>query len=89
MDKNENEGIKVVKFVNNNEEQLKNIKNEAKTENPNDNNEPPAPKKKSKLRAQRTKAPKVYMQNLKKEKGGFSLFSCCLPSNKNDDEDDD
>ena len=40
---------------------------------------------------QRTKAPKVYMENLKKQKKGglSSLFSCCLPSGKDEDEDDE
>ena len=94
MKNNDNEDIKVIKFNNNNnEEQKNNVKNEANTENPNVNNSPPIAKRSSKLRAQRTKAPKVYLQNLKKEKkekkGGLSsLFSCCLPSCKDDDDDD-
>ena len=94
MKNNDNEDIKVIKFnENNNEEQKKNVKSEAKTDNPNENKDPPIAKRNSKLRAQRTKAPKVYLQNLKKEKkekkGGFSsLFSCCLPSDKDDDNDD-
>ena len=63
------------------------MKSEAKTENQYDNNENGKAKKKSKLRVQRTKAPKVYLQN--KKRGGFSsLFSCCFPKgNDNDDED--
>ena len=91
MKNNYNEDIKVIKFNNNNnEEQKNNVKNEANTENPNVNNSPPIAKRSSKLRAQRTKAPKVYLQNLKKEKKGglSSLFSCCLPSCKDDDDDD-
>ena len=91
MKNNDNEDIKVIKFnENNNEEQKKNVKSEAKTDNQNENKDPPIAKRNSKLRAQRTKAPKVYLQNLKKEKkGGFgSLFSCCLPSDKDDDNDD-
>ena len=90
MKNNDNDDVKVIKFNDNNEEQKVNMKNEAKTENQNENNEAPKPKRNSKLRAQRTKAPKVYLQNLKKEKkGGFaSLFSCCLPSDKDDDNDD-
>ena len=93
MKSNDNEDIKVIKFGqnnNNDEDQKQNMKNEMKTENPNENKAIPFVKKPSKLKAQRTKAPKVYMQNLKKEKGGFSsLFSCCLPSGKDDDEDDE
>ncbi len=91
MKNNDNEDIKVIQFnKNNNEGQDKNQKSEAKTDNQNENKDPPIAKKNSKLRAQRTKAPKVYLQNLKKEKkGGFgSLFSCCLPSDKDDDNDD-
>ena len=91
MKNNDNEDIKVIQFnKNNNEGQDKNQKNEAKTDNQNENKDPPIAKRNSKLRAQRTKAPKVYLQNLKKEKkGGFgSLFSCCLPSDKDDDNDD-
>ena len=91
MKNNDNEDIKVIQFnKNNNEWQDKNQKSEAKTDNQNENKDPPIAKKNSKLRAQRTKAPKVYLQNLKKEKkGGFgSLFSCCLPSDKDDDNDD-
>ena len=93
MKSNDNEDIKVIKFGqnnNNNEDQKQNMKSEMKTENPNENKAFPIVKKTSKLKAQRTKAPKVYMQNLKKEKGGFSsLFSCCLPSGKDDDGDDE
>ena len=89
MKNNDNEDIKVIKFNNNNniEDQKSNVKSEAKTENQYDNNENGKAKRKSKLRAQRTKAPKVYLQNQKK--GGFSsLFSCCLPGvNDNDDDD--
>jgi len=91
MKKNDNEDIKVIQLNKNNiEGQDKNQKSEAKTDNQNENKDPPIAKRNSKLRAQRTKAPKVYLQNLKKEKkGGFgSLFSCCLPSDKDDDNDD-
>ena len=91
MKNNDNEDIKVIQFnKNNNEGQDKNQKSESKTDNQNENKDPPIAKRNSKLRAQRTKAPKVYLQNLKKEKkGGFgSLFSCCLPSDKDDDNDD-
>ena len=91
MKNNDKEDIKVIQFNKvNNEGQDKNQKSEAKTDNQNENKDPPIAKKSSKLRAQRTKAPKVYLQNLKKEKkGGFgSLFSCCLPSDKDDDNDD-
>ena len=88
MSNNDNEDIKVIKFDNNNDD--KNMKNEAKTENQNENNSPPHQKRNSRLKSQRTKAPKVYLQNLKKQKkGGFaSLFSCCLPGDKDDDNDD-
>ena len=88
MSNNDNEDIKVIKFDNNNND--KNMKNEAKTENQNENKNPPPHKRNSKLKSQRTKAPKVYLQNLKKQKKGgiSSIFSCCLPSDKDDDNDD-
>ena len=88
MQNNENEDIKVIKYGqsdNNNKEEQKNGTNR---ENKNQDNNA---KKKSKLRAQRTKAPKVYLQNMKNEnskRGGFSLFSCCFGANNEDDEDD-
>ena len=79
--------------INEEEEQKNNNKSDKKTENPNENydkgNNNQTKKKKSKLKAQRTKAPKVFLQEQKKSKKGFGgLFSCCLPSNK-DDEDDE
>ena len=87
MKNNDNEDIKVIKFGNNNnEDQKQNIKNEVKTDNPNENNEAPVGKRSAKLKSQRTKFPKGQIKNQKK--GGFSLFSCCLPSNKDDDDDD-
>ena len=90
---NNNEDVKVIKFNqnnNDNEDQKQKEKNDNQTDNQNDHQKIPLKKKVSKLRVQRTKAPKVYLQNLKKEKkGGFgSLFSCCLPSDKDDDNDD-
>ena len=45
---------------------------------------------KKKLRAQRTKAPKKYMEEKRKKeakKGFMGIFKCCLPSG-NDDEDE-
>ena len=94
MDNNDKEDVKVIKFNpknNNNEDQKKNVKSDMQTDNQNDNLKIPIKKKVSKLRVQRTKAPKVYLANLKKQKkGGFSsLFSCCLPSGKDEDEDDE
>ena len=91
MSNKDNEDIKVIKFgKNNNDDQKKNMKNEVNTENPNENKNPPPHKRNSKLKSQRTKAPKVYLQNLKKQKKGgiSSIFSCCLPSDKDDDNDD-
>ena len=104
MTNNEEEDVKVIKFDNNDdqkklssineEEDQKNNNNKSdkKTENPNENsdkNKIPIKKKTSKLKVQRTKAPKVFLKEQKKEKkGGFGLFSCCLPSNKDDDEDE-
>ena len=82
MENNNEENIKIIKYNNPNEmtnrkeEEQKNIESSKK-------------KKSSKLRAQRTKAPKAYLKEKEmQKKGGFSLFSCCLPSNKGDDEDD-
>ena len=94
MDNNDKEDVKVIKFNpknNNNEDQKENVKSDMQTDNQNDNLKIPIKKKVSKLRVQRTKAPKVYLANLKKQKkGGFSsLFSCCLPSGKDEDEDDE
>ena len=89
MENNEDEDIKVIKYDNNEEEDQKNNnKSDRKTEAQNDNEDNSKKKKPSKLRAQRTKAPKVFLKEQKKDKKGFSLFSCCLPSNKDDDEDD-
>ena len=93
MENNDNEDIKVIKFNqnnNDNEDQKQNMKSDKQTDKQVDKQKIPLKKKVSKLRVQRTKAPKVYLQNLKKEKkGGFgSLFSCCLPSDKDDDNDD-
>ena len=94
MDNNDKEDVKVIKFNpknNNNEDQKENAKSDMQTDNQNDNLKIPIKKKVSKLRVQRTKAPKVYMENLKKQKKGglSSLFSCCLPSGKDEDEDDE
>ena len=93
MDNNDKEDVKVIKFNqnnNDNEDQKENVKSDKQTDNQNDNLKIPIKKKVSKLRVQRTKAPKVYLENQKKlKKGGFSsLFSCCLPG-KDDEEDDE
>ena len=69
MDNNDKEGVKVIKFNqnnNDNEDQKENVKSDKQTDNQNDNLKIPIKKKVSKLRVQRTKAPKVYMENLKK-----------------------
>ena len=94
MDNNDKEDVKVIKFNpknNNNEDQKENAKSDMQTDNQNDNLKIPIKKKVSKLRVQRTKAPKVYLANLKKQKKGgiSSLFSCCLPSGKDEDEEDE
>ena len=90
MSNHNNEDVKVIKYNPNNidEDQKNDLKSDMKTENPNEVNKQTFKKRNSRLKAQRTKAPKVYLQNLKKEKkgGGFSLFSCCLPSGKDDDD---
>ena len=93
MENNDNEDIKVIKFNqnnNDNEDQKQNMKSDKQTDKQVDKQKIPLKKKVSKLRVQRTKAPKVYLENQKKlKKGGFSsLFSCCLPG-KDDDEDDE
>ena len=78
MSNKDNEDIKVIKFGNNNnDDQKKNMKNEVNTENPNENKNPPPHKRNSKLKSQRTKAPKVYLQNLKKQKKAFPLIFHC------------
>ena len=44
---------------------------------------------KKKLRAQRTKAPKKYLEEKKKKeakKGLFGIFNCCLPTGDDEDE---
>ena len=84
MQNNDNEDIKVIKYESKNdkEEQKNETERETKTDSKKNEN-------KKKLKAQRTKAPKVYLQNLKNEKkSGFSLFCSCLGSNKDDDDDD-
>ena len=89
MSNDNNEDVKVIKYNQNNidENQKNDLKSDMKTENPNEVKAQTFKKRNSRLKAQRTKAPKVYLQNLKKEKkGGFSLFSCCLPSGKDDDD---
>ncbi len=89
MSNDNNEDVKVIKYNPNNidEDQKNDLKSDMKTENPNEVNKQTFKKRNSRLKAQRTKAPKVYLQNLKKEKkGGFFLFSCCLPSGKDDDD---
>ena len=92
MSNDNNEDVKVIKYNPNNidEDQKNDLKSDMKTENPNEVKPQTFKKRNSRLKAQRTKAPKVYLQNLKKQKkGGFaSLFSCCLPGDKDDDNDD-
>lgn len=91
MSNDNNEDVKVIKYNPNNidEDQKNDLKSDMKTENPNEVNKQTFKKRNSRLKAQRTKAPKVYLQNLKNEKkGGFSLFCSCLGSNKDDDDDD-
>ena len=89
MDKNEDENVKVIQFSNKDNkeaEMQKNSKNDLKT----DNDNPSKKKKSTKLKVQRTKAPKVYLKEQKKNKKGIgALFSCCLPSNKDDDDEDE
>ena len=68
MDNNDKEDVKVIKFNqnnNDNEDQKEKVKSDKQTDNQNDNLKIPIKKKVSKLRVQRTKAPKVYMENLK------------------------
>lgn len=91
MSNHNNEDVKVIKYNPNNidEDQKNDLKSDMKTENPNEVKPQTFKKRNSRLKAQRTKAPKVYLQNLKNEKkGGFSLFCSCLGSNKDDDDDD-
>ena len=92
MKNNDSEDIKVIKYNQNNnngEEQKNDMKDDMKTENQNDNNNITAKRRNSKLRSQRTKFPKGNVLNKTKEKkGGFSLFSCCLPSGKDDEGDE-
>ena len=89
MNNNEEEDMKVIKFSENNDNNQNKI-SEVEKNVDKDNNATEVPKKKKqKLRVQRTKAPKVYLKEQEKEKKGLTgLFSCCLPFNKDDDDND-
>ena len=56
------------------------------------NKDKPKNKKQSRLRAQRTKAPKKYLQEKEKEKNKkslFGIFACCLANSGNNQDDED